>query len=133
VTDALPRLLRAKDVMDARYAETLDVATLAAVATMSPGYFSRAFRDTFGETPHRYLMTRRIERAMALLRAGGRTVTDVCHAVGFCSLGSFTVRFGELTGECPSAYAARWADPVARDTAARVPACMAKAALRPLR
>ena len=132
MTDVATRLLRAKDLMDARYAEPLDVAGLARVAHLSPGYFSRAFRDTFGETPHRYLMTRRIERAMALLREGGRSVTEVCHSVGFCSLGSFTVRFGELAGECPSAYAARWADPTARAVAARLPACLAKKHLRPV-
>lgn len=133
VTDVASRLLRAKDLMDSRYAEPLDVATLAGVANMSPGYFSRSFRGTFGEPPHRYLMTRRIERAMALLREGGRSVTEVCHAVGFGSLGSFTVRFGELAGECPSAYAARWADPAARALAARLPSCMAKTHLRPMR
>ena len=132
VTDLTARLLRAKDVMDARYAEALDVATLARAANMSAGYFNRSFRRTFGETPHRYLMTRRIERAAALLREGRLTVTDVCLAVGFASLGSFTVRFRELVGECPSAYAARWSDPAARALAGRVPACVVKANLRPV-
>lgn len=133
MTDVASRLLRAKDLMDARFAEPLDVPTLAGVAHMSAGYFSRSFRATFGETPHQYLMTRRIERAMALLRTGGLSVTQVCHEVGFVSLGSFTVRFGELAGECPSAYAARWAAPAARELAARMPSCLAKKHLRPVR
>lgn len=99
-------LLRgAKDLMDRDYADPLDVPTMAAKALMSPAHFSRQFRAAYGETPYNYLMTRRIERAMALLR-GGMTVTDACMAVGCTSLGSFSARFSELVGMTPSAYAA---------------------------
>lgn len=99
-------LLRgAKDLMDHDYARPLDVPTMAAKALMSPAHFSRQFRAAYGETPYGYLMTRRIERAMTLLR-GGMTVTDACMAVGCTSLGSFSSRFTELMGMTPSAYAA---------------------------
>ena len=98
-------LLRgAKDLMDREYARPLDVPTMATKALMSPAHFSRQFRAACGETPYNYLMTRRIERAMALLR-GGMTVTDACMAVGCTSLGSFSSRFSELVGMSPSAYA----------------------------
>ena len=99
-------LLRgAKDLMDRDYARPLDVPTMAAKALMSPAHFSRQFRAAYGETPYGYLMTRRIERAMTLLR-GGMSVTDACMAVGCTSLGSFSSRFSELMGMTPSAYAA---------------------------
>ncbi|WP_170177936.1 helix-turn-helix transcriptional regulator [Thermomonospora umbrina] len=114
--------------MDRRYAEPLDVAALAQVALMSPGHFSRSFRAAFGETPYSYLMTRRIERAKALLRRGDLTVTEVCFEVGCTSLGSFSSRFTELVGESPSAYRAR-----DHRADAAVPACVAKIHTRPVR
>ncbi|WP_053913587.1 helix-turn-helix transcriptional regulator [Streptomyces sp. TP-A0875] len=124
----LVRLRRARDAMDRDYAEPLDVPALARIALMSPGHFSRCFRAAFGETPYGYLMTRRIERAKALLRRGDLTVTEVCHAVGCTSLGSFSSRFTELVGETPSAYRAR-----AHEAAAVVPPCYAKIYSRPVR
>ena len=105
--DELRRLRRARDRMDREYAEPLDVPALARTALMSPGHFSRRFRDAYSETPYSYLMTRRIERAKALLRRGDLSVTDVCFAVGCTSLGSFSSRFTELVGETPSDYRAR--------------------------
>jgi len=99
-------LLRARDVMDRSYAEPLDVAALAQVAHVSPAHFIREFRTTFGETPHRYLQRRRIERAMFLLRTTDRTVTDICLDVGFGSLGTFSRTFGQVTGSSPSQYRA---------------------------
>ena len=105
--DELRRLRRARDRMDREYAQPLDVPALARTALMSPGHFSRRFRETYSETPYSYLMTRRIERAKALLRRGDLSVTDVCFAVGCTSLGSFSARFTELVGETPSAYRAR--------------------------
>ncbi|MBD3930345.1 helix-turn-helix transcriptional regulator [Streptomyces chumphonensis] len=126
--DDLVRLRRARDAMDRDYAEPLDVPALARVALMSPGHFSRSFRAAFGETPYGYLMTRRIERAKALLRRGDLSVTDVCVAVGCTSLGSFSSRFTELVGETPSAYRAR-----DHAEGAAVPACVAKVYTRPVR
>jgi transcriptional regulator GlxA family with amidase domain len=126
--DDLVRLRRARDRMDRDYAEPLDVPALAREALMSPGHFSRSFRAAFGETPYSHLMTRRIERAKALLRRGDLSVTDVCFAVGCTSLGSFSSRFTELVGETPSAYRAR-----THDTAAAIPACFAKIHTRPIR
>jgi AraC-like DNA-binding protein len=114
--------------MDREYARPLDVPAMARVALMSPAHFSRRFRATYGETPYSYLMTRRIERAKALLRRGDLTVTEVCMAVGCTSLGSFSTRFTELVGTTPSAY--RGQD---HSLAARVPACYAKLATRPSR
>ena len=105
--DELRRLRRARDQMDREYAQPLDVAALARTALMSQAHFSRRFRDAYSETPYSYLMTRRIERAKALLRRGDLSVTDVCFAVGWSSLGSFSARFTELVGESPSAYRAR--------------------------
>lgn len=105
--DELRRLRRARDQMDREYAEPLDVTALARTALMSPAHFSRRFRDVYAETPYSYLMTRRIERAKALLRRGDLSVTDVCFMVGWSSLGSFSARFTELIGESPSAYRAR--------------------------
>jgi AraC-like DNA-binding protein len=126
--DDLRRLRRARDRMNRDYAEPLDVPALARGALMSPGHFSRSFRAAFGETPYGYLMTRRIERAKALLRRGDLTVTEVCFAVGCTSLGSFSSRFSQLVGESPSAYRAR-----NHDHGAVVPACMAKIHTRPVR
>jgi transcriptional regulator GlxA family with amidase domain len=124
----LVHLRRARDLMDRDYAEPLDVPALARHALMSPGHFSRSFRAAFGETPYSYLMTRRIERAKALLRKGDLSVTEVCFAVGCTSLGSFSTRFTELVGESPSAYRAR-----AHDESAAIPACIAKSYMRPVR
>lgn len=105
--EELRRLRRARDLMDREYARPLDVPALARTALMSTAHFSRRFRDTYGETPYSHLMTRRIERATALLRRGEMSVTDVCVAVGCTSLESFSARFTELVGETPSAYRAR--------------------------
>lgn len=102
----LTGLRRARDLMDREYSRPLDVATMAAAAFMSPAHFSRQFRAAYGETPYGYLMTRRIERAMALLR-GGMSVTDACMAVGATSLGSFSSTFTQIVGESPRAYRAR--------------------------
>ena len=112
--------------MDREYATPLDVPKMARTALMSPSHFSRQFREAYGETPYGYLMTRRIERAMALLRRGDLTVTEVCVAVGATSLGSFSTRFTELVGESPSAYRAR-----DHTAGAVVPACIAKLLDRP--
>jgi AraC-like DNA-binding protein len=105
--DELRRLRRARDRMDREFAQPLDVPALARTALMSPAHFSRRFREAYSETPYSYLMTRRIERAQALLRRGDHTVTEACFAVGCTSLGSFSARFTELVGETPSAYRAR--------------------------
>ncbi|MFB7410389.1 MULTISPECIES: helix-turn-helix transcriptional regulator [unclassified Streptomyces] len=124
----LVRLRRARDVMDRDYAQPLDVPALASVALMSTGHFARSFRAAYGETPYSYLMTRRVERAKALLRRGDMSVTDVCFAVGCTSLGSFSSRFTELVGEPPSAYRAR-----RHEDGAAIPACVAKVRTRPVR
>lgn len=126
--DDLVLLRRARDRIDREYAKPLDVPALAKTALMSPGHFSRCFRAAFGETPYTYLMTRRIERAKALLRRGELSVTEVCLAVGCTSLGSFSSRFTELVGETPSAYRAR-----RHDWSAAIPACYAKIYSRPVR
>jgi AraC-like DNA-binding protein len=105
--DELRRLRRARDRMDREYAKPLDVPALARTALMSTAHFSRRFRDVYAETPYSYLMTRRIERAKALLREGKLSVTAVCFEVGCTSLGSFSARFTELVGETPSTYRAR--------------------------
>ena len=99
-------LLRAKDLVDARYREPLDVRALAHTAKLSPAHFSREFRRTFGESPHQYLLNRRLERAAALLRATDRTVSDICFTVGLRSVGSFTTSFGRTFGMSPTAYRA---------------------------
>ncbi len=124
----LAHLRRARDLMDREYARPLDVAALARAALMSTAHFSRQFRATYGETPYAYLMTRRIERAKALLRRGDLSVTEVCLEVGCTSLGSFSARFTELVGETPTAYRAR-------DHAglASVPGCVASNLTRPSR
>jgi AraC-like DNA-binding protein len=114
-------LLRAKDLADARYAERLDVPALARAARLSPAHFSREFQRTFGETPHRYLLTRRLERAAALLRTTDHTVADICMTVGLRSVGSFTTSFGRMFGLSPTAY--RASHPPAADRA-RVPTCV---------
>ncbi|MBI3747423.1 MAG: helix-turn-helix transcriptional regulator [Chloroflexi bacterium] len=121
-------LRRVRDRIDREYAEPLDVEELARGAHMSAGHFSREFRRAFGESPYSYLMTRRIERAMALLRRGELSVTDVCFAVGCSSLGTFSTRFTQLVGVPPSVY---------RDEGTHVtagmPACIAKQVTRPVR
>ena len=124
----LAHLRRSRDLMDREYARPLDVPAMARAALMSPAHFSRQFRAAYGETPYGYLMTRRIERAKALLRRGDRSVTDVCLEVGCTSLGSFSARFTEIVGESPSAYRAR-----DHRAGATVPACVAKAWTRPER
>jgi AraC-like DNA-binding protein len=123
----LAHLRRARDLIDRDYAEPLDVPAMASAALMSPSHFSRKFRAAYGETPYSYLMTRRIERAQALLRQG-TSVTDSCIAVGCTSLGSFSSRFTEIVGETPSLYRAR----DHRDSEA-IPACVSKVATRPRR
>jgi AraC-like DNA-binding protein len=124
----LAHLRRARDLMDREYARPLDVAALAREALMSSGHFARQFRAAYGETPYGYLMTRRIERAQALLRRGDLSVTEVCLAVGCTSLGSFSARFTELVGETPTAYRAR-----DHGALASVPGCIAKDLTRPSR
>jgi AraC-like DNA-binding protein len=124
----LAHLRRARDLIDRAYAQPLDVAALARAALMSSAHFSRQFRAAYGETPYAYLMTRRIERAKALLRGGELSVTELCIAVGCTSLGSFSARFTELVGETPTAYRAR-----NHDALARVPGCIAKDLTRPSR
>ena len=104
VEDLNRRLLRARDAMDRAYAEPLDVRAVAAIAHISEAHFSRSFRACFGETPHRYLQRRRVERAMFLLRETDRSVTDVCFDVGFSSLGTFSRTFRQIVGEAPSEY-----------------------------
>ena len=124
----LARLRRARDLMDREYASPIDVAALARVALMSTAHFARQFRAAYGETPYAYLMTRRIERAKALLRAGDLSVTEVCLAVGCTSLGSFSARFTEFVGETPTAYRAR-----DHGVLVGVPGCIARDATRPRR
>ena len=114
----LVRLRRVRDRIDREYARPLDVAELARAEHVSAGHLSRAFRRAYGESPYSYLMTRRIERAMALLRRGDLTVTEVCFAVGCSSLGTFSTRFTELVGMPPSAYKR-----AARDGTPGLPAC----------
>ena len=126
--EELRLLRRARDRMDREFAEPLDVPTLARTALMSTAHFSRRFREAYGETPYAHLMTRRIERAKALLRRGDVTVTEACFAVGCTSLGSFSSRFTEIVGETPSSYRAR----DHRDSHA-VPTCSAMILGRPMR
>jgi AraC-like DNA-binding protein len=123
----LAHLRRARDLIDREYARPLDVPTMAQRALMSPAHFSRQFRAAYGETPYSYLMTRRIERAMSLLR-GGVSVTDACMTVGCTSLGSFSSRFTEMVGETPSAYRSR-----DHEELEVVPACIAMVMTRPSR
>ncbi len=126
--DELRRLRQARDRINREYAQPLDVAALARTASMSPAHFSRRFRAAYAEAPYSYLMTRRIERAKALLRRGDLSVTDVCFEVGCTSLGSFSTRFTELVGETPSAYRAR-----NHDELRAVPSCQVMMATRPRR
>ncbi len=121
-------LLRAKDLADARYADPLTVSDLAAAARLSPAHFSREFRRAFGETPHAYLLTRRLERAAALLRMTDHSVADICTAVGLSSVGSFTTTFTRVYGTSPTAY--RSSLPPASAYAV-LPACVVRAHGRP--
>jgi len=118
------RMLRARDAMDRQFAEPLDIPALARVAHVSEAHFIRTFKATFGETPHRYLQRRRVERAMYLLRTGDRSVTDVCMEVGFSSLGTFSRTFRDIVGETPSQFRERGPLP-------GVPTCFVKAWTRP--
>ncbi|MET0475142.1 MAG: helix-turn-helix transcriptional regulator [Mycobacterium sp.] len=124
----LARLRRVRDRIDREYARPLDVEALAREASMSAGHLSRQFRAAYGEPPYSYLMTRRIERAMALLSRGDLTVTEVCLAVGCSSLGTFGTRFTELVGISPSAYREQTAG-----TSAGLPSCVEKQVTRPIR
>ena len=124
----LARLRRVRDRMDREYAQPLDVEALARGAHMSAGHLSREFKLAYGESPYGYLMTRRIERAMALLRRGDLSVTEVCFEVGCSSLGTFSTRFTELVGMPPSVYRRE----AARSTAG-IPSCVAKQVTRPVR
>ncbi|MFG3711625.1 helix-turn-helix transcriptional regulator [Micromonospora sp. NPDC047730] len=124
----LTRLRRVRDRIDREYAQPLDVEALARGVNMSAGHLSRQFRAAYGESPYAYLMTRRIERAMALLRRGDLSVTEVCFAVGCSSLGTFSTRFTELVGVPPSTYRARTAP-----ASAEMPPCIAKQVTRPIR
>jgi AraC-like DNA-binding protein len=124
----LARLRRVRDRIDREYAEPLDVEALARGVNMSAGHLSRQFRLAYGESPYSYLMTRRIERAMALLRRGDLSVTEICFEVGCSSLGTFSTRFTELVGVPPSVYRVQ-----AADATAGMPACVAKQVTRPVR
>ena len=124
----LARLRRVRDRIDREYAQPLDVEALARSAHMSAGHFSREFRLAYGESPYSYLMTRRIERAMALLRRGDLNVTEVCFAVGCSSLGTFSTRFTELVGVPPSVYRNQ-----ASQATAGMPPCVAKQVTKPIR
>jgi transcriptional regulator GlxA family with amidase domain len=124
----LAQLRRVRDRMDREYAQPLNVEALARGVNMSAGHLSRAFRRAYGESPYSYLMTRRIERAMALLRRGDLSVTDVCFEVGCSSLGTFSTRFTELVGVPPSVYRRQ-----AGDATAGIPSCVAKQVTRPVR
>jgi len=124
----LVRLRRVRDRIDREYAQPLDVEALARDAQMSAGHFSRQFKLAYGESPYSYLMTRRIERAMALLRRGDLSVTDICFEVGCSSLGTFTTRFTELVGMPPTEYRRHSAG-----KAAGIPSCVEKQVTRPIR
>jgi AraC-like DNA-binding protein len=126
--DIARHLLLAKDLADTRYIEQLTVPDLAAVADMSPSHFSRRFRETFGESPHQYLLTRRLERAATLLRTSDWSVATICFAVGWNSVGSFTTSFHRMFGQSPTAY--RTSFPPA-DSWLRIPRCVAQAYARP--
>ena len=120
-------LLRVRDLIDRAYGEPLDIRALARSASVSPPYFSRSFKAAFGETPYQYLLTRRMERAKALLRARDLSVTEVCLAVGFTSLGSFSAQFHRLVGVSPSDYQRS----AGQDVLARVPSCYVRMWTRP--
>ncbi len=123
--ETLTALRRAKDMIDREYAKPLDVPTMAIEALMSPAHFSRQFKAAYGQSPYAYLMTRRIERSMALLRSGV-SVTDACMEVGCTSLGSFSSSFTQITGESPSGYRNR-----EHAAVEAMPACIAKSVTRP--
>ena len=124
VEDSNRRMLRARDAMDRSYADPLDIAALSRVACVSQAHFIRTFKTTFGETPKHYLQRRRVERAMFLLRSTELSVTDICMAVGFSSLGTFSRVFAEIVGEPPSVYRRR-------GPLAPVPSCFGMRWLRP--
>lgn len=124
----LALLRRVRDRIDREFAEPLDVEALARDVGMSAGHLSRQFKLAYGEPPYSYLMTRRIERAMTLLRRGDLSVTDVCFTVGFSSLGTFSTRFTELVGVAPSVYRVE-----AADATAGIPSCLAKRVTKPVR
>jgi len=126
--DDLARMRRVRDRIDRDYAEPLDVEALAHDAHMSAGHLTRQFKAAYGESPYSYLMTRRIERAMSLLRMGDRSVTEICYEVGCSSLGTFSTRFTELVGMPPSTYRQREAE-----ATAGMPSCVAKQVTRPVR
>jgi AraC-like DNA-binding protein len=131
VPDAIPvyiHLLRAKDVIDREYARQLDVAALAREAHASPAHFARSFKRAFGETPHKYLVRRRIERAKELLRGTDLSVTEISLDVGFHSLGSFSAAFGELVGESPGRYGRRWCN----EGVPPIPSCFTLMHTRPV-
>jgi AraC-like DNA-binding protein len=125
VEESNRRMLRARDAMDRAYAEPLDIPRLARIAHLSERHFIRTFLATFGETPHRYLQRRRVERSMFLLRESDRTVTDICSSVGFTSLGTFSRTFRDIVGESPTAYRKRAVSVTA-------PTCFTKAWMRPV-
>jgi AraC-like DNA-binding protein len=120
-------LLRVRDLIDRAYAEQLDISALARSASVSASYFGRSFKAAFGETPHQYLMSRRMERAKALLRAGELSVTEICLAVGFTSLGSFSTQFRRVVGDSPSVYRER----DGHDALAQLPTCYVRMWGRP--
>jgi transcriptional regulator GlxA family with amidase domain len=124
VEESNRRLLRARDAMDLTYGQPLNIAALARIACVSEAHFIRAFRAAFGETPHRYLQRRRVERALFLLRCTDRSITDICYDVGFASLGTFSKTFHLIVGESPTAYRRR-------DEVIAVPTCVAMAWTRP--
>ncbi len=129
-TPAIPlsrHLLRVRDLIDRAFAGPLDVPALARSAHVSDDYFIRSFKAAFGETPHRYVLRRRMERAKALLRAGELSVTEVCLAVGFTSLGSFSTQFRRFVGESPTSYR----DRAGHDDLAAIPACLVRRYTRP--
>lgn len=128
VQPATRHLLRARDLADARYAEQLTVADMARAAGLSPAHFSREFKRAFGESPHEYVLTRRLERAAALLRVTDWSVADICFAVGAGSVGSFTTSFSRVFGRSPMSYRQSW-PPAAR--LVRIPRCVAMAYARP--
>lgn len=124
----LKLLRKVKDRIDREYAQPLDVEALAAGVHMSAGHLSREFKKAYGEPPYSYLMTRRVERAMTLLRRGDLSVTDICFAVGFGSLGTFSTRFSELVGMSPSVYREK-----ATEGGGGIPPCVSKQVTRPIR
>lgn len=131
-TPAARHLLRARDLIDARYAEPLDLVALARRAHVSRAHFARSFKRTFGETPHRYLLTRRMERAAYLLRHTDMSVTEVCLAVGLRSVGSFSSTFKRVVGQSPTAYRRTWrAQPGTLAAEAAIPSCMIRDWVRP--